>query len=185
MIRRRSSISAEWRRFSNICTCRERQKVLLRFLPSTFCALAANLIIVTRTEKWVDLPLTSSSSMVVLESVDSFSFTCDPSLFFAIMLLPLHIRWKRLGWRKKGRDEEEKVDYDNDGVVKTRRIHRKSFPGEQGFDWEYLLEKFLVASIVVRMAPCWWDAEDKVSRLSIATDIGLKWHFRSALESSS
>lgn len=31
-------------------------------------------------------PLTSSSSSVVLESVDSF--TCDPSPFFVIILLP-------------------------------------------------------------------------------------------------
>lgn len=39
---------------------------------------------------YADLPFKSSSSKVVLESVDSFSFTCDPSLFFAIMLLPLN-----------------------------------------------------------------------------------------------
>lgn len=38
----------------------------------------------------VYIPLTSSSSMVVLESVDSF--TCDPSLFLVIMLLPARAR---------------------------------------------------------------------------------------------
>lgn len=46
--------------------------------------------------------------MVVLESVDSFSFTCDPSLFLAIMLLPLHIIVER------ARGKEKKVDYDNE-----------------------------------------------------------------------
>lgn len=55
----------------------------------------------------LDLPFTSSSSMVVLESVDSFSFTCDPSLFLVIMLLPLHIVFE--SWEK-----EKKVDYDNE-----------------------------------------------------------------------
>lgn len=56
----------------------------------------------------LNLPLTSSSSIVVLESVDSFSFTCDPSLFFVIMLLPLHIVFESWGERR------EKVDYDNE-----------------------------------------------------------------------
>jgi hypothetical protein len=50
----------------------------------------------------LDLPLTSSSSIVVLESVDSFSFTCEPSLFFVMMLLPY------VGWG------EEKDDYFNE-----------------------------------------------------------------------
>lgn len=62
----------------------------------------------------LDLPLTSSSSMVVLESVDSFSFACDPSLFFAIMLLPLPTK---VGdgerWKKK------RNDYDNEMLKKV------------------------------------------------------------------
>jgi hypothetical protein len=47
--------------------------------------------------------------MVVLESVDSFSFTCDPSLFFVIMLLPLPIVVEIAREKRKKR-----VDYDNE-----------------------------------------------------------------------
>lgn len=85
----------------------ERKSLFCEWIRSTFffvslSSLEVSLIIVLR-KQIPDLPLTSSSSMVVLESVDSFSFTCDPSLFFVIMLLPLHIVVER------ARGEKEKL----------------------------------------------------------------------------
>lgn len=68
-------------------------------------------------ELWtLHLPLTSSSSIVVLESVDSFSFTCDPSLFFVIMLLPVPDDktrrkeiWMRFCDKKKNEQRKHKL----------------------------------------------------------------------------
>lgn len=73
-----------------------------------------NLISVLRIVKdmtRLDLPFTSSSSIVVLESVDSFSFACDPSLFFAIMLLPYVELQLKMGEKRR---RKRKADYDNE-----------------------------------------------------------------------